>query len=153
MTVLFSLYRLGWPAAKTVAARLRKIPIDRMRVTRRFLDIRHNLHFVYSNRSFCSVNVVHIVFVTAFLKNFRDFINFVYLYKNADTFVNNHKCVGKVLTNQEMLSAILRSSSCDIFPIIVCEMPSFSHTSTYPVRPPLLLVPSVASAVPILMRS
>ena len=34
--------------------------------------------------------------------------------KNADTFVNNHKCVGKVLTNQEMLSAILRSSSCDI---------------------------------------
>ena len=49
--------------------------------------------------------------------------------KNADTFVNNHKCVGKVLTNQEMLSAILRSSSCDIFPIIVCEMPSFSQNS------------------------
>jgi len=153
LTVLFSLYRLGWPAAKTVAARLRKIPIDRIRVIRRFLDIRHNLHFVHSHRSFYLVNVVHIVFVTAFLKKIRNFISFVYLHKNADTLVNNHKCVGKVLTNQEMLSAILRSSSRDIFPIIVCEMPSFSHTSTYPVRPPLLFVPSVASAVPTLMRS
>ena len=49
-----------------------------------------------------------------------------------------------------MLSAIFRISSRGIFPMIVCDMPSFSHTSTYPVRPPLLLVPSVASAVPIL---
>ena len=35
------------------------------------------------NGSFRIVNVVHIVFVTAFLKNFRDFINFIYLYKKC----------------------------------------------------------------------
>lgn len=42
-----------------------------------------NLHFVHSHRSFCLVNVAHTAFVTAFLKNFRDFINFVYLYKKC----------------------------------------------------------------------
>ena len=89
----------------------------------------NNLHFVHSPRSFCLVNVAHTAFVTAFLKNFEILSTLYICTKNADTFVNNHKCVGKVLTNQEMLSAILRSSSCDIFPIIVCEMPSFSQNS------------------------
>ena len=68
--------------------------------------------------------------------------------KSAHTFVSTYKCVGKNLASQEMLSAIFRISSRGIFPMIVCDMPSFSHTSTYLERPPLLFVPSVASAVP-----
>ena len=45
--------------------------------------IDYNLHFVHSHRSFYLVNVVHIVFVTAFLKKNRNFISFVYLHKKC----------------------------------------------------------------------
>ena len=47
--------------------------------------IRHNLHFVYSNRSFCLVNVVHIVFVTAFLKKVQNLVSFGRFNKKVST--------------------------------------------------------------------
>ncbi len=39
------------------------------------------LHFFAPKRSFCLVNVIRLMFVTAFLKNFLVFVVFVYLYK------------------------------------------------------------------------
>ena len=54
----------------------KRTTMDRIRVIRRFLDIRHNLHFVHSPRSFCLVNVAHTAFVTAFLKKVQNLVSF-----------------------------------------------------------------------------
>ena len=72
--------------------------IVRITIWNRF--IRHNLHFVYSNRSFCLVNVVHTVFVTAFLKKVQNLVSFGrFNKKSVHTFVNNYKRVGKNSAN------------------------------------------------------
>ena len=56
----------------------------------------HNLHFVYFNESFCLVNVVRLVFVTAFLKKSLKSCRFWTIQqKSAHTFVNNYKFVSK----------------------------------------------------------
>ena len=45
------------------------------------------LQFFAPNRSFCLVNVIRLVFVTAFLKNFLVFVTFVHLYKKAPCYL------------------------------------------------------------------
>ena len=44
----------------------------------KLLSCRFNIHlqFFVSNRSFCLVNVVHTVFVTAFLKKVQNLVSF-----------------------------------------------------------------------------
>lgn len=52
---------------------------------RKYFPRSYNLHFVYSNRSFCLVNVVRIAFVTTFLKKFQGLVNFGRFNKKVPT--------------------------------------------------------------------
>ena len=46
-----------------------------------------HLHFFASNRSFCLVNVIRLMFVTAFLKKSLFFVMFVRLYKESPCYL------------------------------------------------------------------